>query len=187
MRGKLRSGEIRAGKTFTEAAAQFEREYEIITQGQRSPRYVQGQKDRLRVHLIPFFGRMALSEITPGQVQEYRIARNENAKNGKPLARSTIHQEIVALRQVLKTAIRHGWLSHLPDLSAPYRASGKVAHRAWFSPEEYRVLYTAIASARWKPKASAGNGTANSCTTTCCSWPIPACAPTRRRGLSSAT
>ena len=44
---------------------------------------------------------------------------------------------------MLKTAIRHGWLPHLPDLSAPYRASGKIAHRAWFSPEEYSALYQA--------------------------------------------
>jgi integrase len=29
----------------------------------------------------------------------------------------------------------------MPDLSAPYKASGKIAHRAWFSPEEYKKLY----------------------------------------------
>jgi len=143
LRGKLRSGEIKTEKTFKEAAAQFEREYEIITEGQRSPQYVQGLKDRLRVHLIPYFGNMGLSEITAGQVQEYRIARNENSRTGKPLARSTIHQEIVTLRLTLKTAVRHGWLTHLPDLSAPYRASGKIGHRAWFSADEYRTLYTA--------------------------------------------
>ena len=143
LRGKLRTGELKNEKTFRQAAAQFAREYEIITEGQRSPRYVQGQKDRLRVHLIPFFGQMALSEITPGQVQEYRIHRRENSRTGKPLARSTIHQEIVALRQTLKTAIRHGWLTHLPDLSEPYRAAGKIGHRAWFSPAEYRTLYMA--------------------------------------------
>ena len=49
----------------------------------------------------------------------------------------------MTLRQVLKTANRHGWLSGLPDLSTPYRASTKVSHRAWFSPDEYRQLYTA--------------------------------------------
>ena len=67
MRGKLRSGDLIDEKTFRDAAAQFEREYEIITQGQRSPIYVEGHKTRLRVHLIPFFGDMALSAITPGQ------------------------------------------------------------------------------------------------------------------------
>jgi len=145
LRGKARNGEISNEKTFREAAAQFEREYQIITQGQRNPEYVEGHTRRLNVHLLPFFGQMGLSEITPGQVQEYRIHRHEQAvkKRGKPPARNTMHQEIVVLRQTLKTAIRHGWLDRLPDLSEPYRASGKISHRAWFSPEEYRQLYEA--------------------------------------------
>jgi integrase len=54
-----------------------------------------------------------------------------------------MHQEIVALRQTLKTAVRNGWLDHLPDLSEPYRSSPKISHRAWFSPEEYKKLYEA--------------------------------------------
>lgn len=143
LHGKVRSGELKNEKTFKEASVQFEREYEIITEGQRSAQYVQGQKDRLRVHLVPFFGKMALSDITPGQVQEYRVHRRLTSRTGAPPARSTMHQEIVALRQVLKTAVRHGWLKHLPDLSTPYKTSGKISHRAWFSPDEYRQLYTA--------------------------------------------
>jgi integrase len=47
------------------------------------------------------------------------------------------------MRQVLKTAIRHGWLSHLHDFSPPYRTQGKIVHRPWFSPEEYKQLYKA--------------------------------------------
>ena len=86
---------------------------------------------------------MGLSEIKPGTVQAFRIYRRENSKTGKPPARSTMHQEIVALRQVLKMAIRNGWLETLPDLSMPYKSTGKLEHRAWFSPEEYRQLYTA--------------------------------------------
>ena len=145
LRGKSRNGELRDEKTFKEAAAQFEREYEIITEGHRSPLHVEGQKLRLRVHLIPFFGDMGLSEVTSGQVQEYRIHRHEKAmeKWGKPPSRSTMHKEIVTLRQTLKTAIRHGWLQYLPDLSEPYKTSGKISHRAWFSPEEYKQLYEA--------------------------------------------
>jgi integrase len=154
LRGKLRRGELKSEKTFKDAAAQFEREFEIITEGQRNPVYVQGHKDRLRVHLIPFFGAMGLSEVTPGQLQEYRIYRREKAvkERGKPPARSTLHQEIVCLRQVLKTALRHGWLKYLPDLSEPYRASGKVSHRAWFSPEEYKQLYEATRERAKHPK-----------------------------------
>jgi integrase len=145
LRGKFRAGllEKPRGKTFNEAADRFEDEYETITQGQRSPQYVQSHKDRLRVHLRPFFGEKGLAEITAGLVQDYRIHRTKNSRTGKPPSRSAIHQEIVTLRQVLKTANRHGWLQVLPDLSAPYKTSGKIAHRAWFSPQEYRKLYLA--------------------------------------------
>ncbi len=143
LRGKHRAGEIKGRQDFRTAAEQFLREYQVITEGQRHPKYVEGHEDRLRVYLLPFFGDKVLSEITPGLVQEYRIDRMQNPRKGKPPARNTLHQEIVALRQVLKTANRHGWLPLLPDLSPPYKASGKISHRAWFSPEEYRRLYKA--------------------------------------------
>ena len=239
LRGKARAGEITSEKIFRQAAEQFEREYQAITGGERNPDYVEGHSIRLRLHLLPFFGSLPLSEIKPGKVQEYRVHRlNPDEGNAKektfeqaarqfereraaaksdpaaadqleahrdrlreqlipyfgntklsaitpeateeyrrhrlrskdgsvppaptplhrelvtlgevlrwarrrsqPPARSTLHHELVTLRQVLKTAIRHGWLAHLPDLSTPYRSSAKVTHRAWFSPEEYKTLY----------------------------------------------
>jgi integrase len=154
LRGKLRSGEIKTEKTFRKASQQLHREYDIITQGQRSKVYVEGQHRRSRVNLVPFFGAMGLSEITAGKVQEYRIHRLEQAmaKHGKPPARNTIHQEMVTLRQTLKTAVRQGWLDHLPDLSEPYRSSPKISHRAWFSPDEYKKLYEATRKRAHQPK-----------------------------------
>lgn len=148
LHGKFKRGEVKKGKTFKQASDQFLREYEVITNGERSPKYVQGHEDRIRVHLVPFFGNKVLSEITAGLVQEYRIHRATSRKNEKTgeymkPARSTLHHEIVTLRQVLKVANRHGWLETLPDLSPPYKSSGKITHRGWFSPEEYKKLYTA--------------------------------------------
>ncbi len=67
-------------------------------------------------------------------------------------ARSTLHKELVTLRQVLKSANRKGWISALPDMSAPYKASGKISHRAWFSPEEYKRLYEATRERAKNPK-----------------------------------
>src|ERR1700686_275869 len=120
LRGKARAGVLKSGPEFNQAADRFLDEYEAITQGQRSPIYVESHKYRVRVHLKPFFGDKVLSEITPGLVQDSRIHRNKNSKTGKPLARSTIHHEIVTLRQILKSANRHGLLAYVPDLSAPY-------------------------------------------------------------------
>jgi len=141
--GKL--NEINREKTFGQAAEQFLREYEVITQGQRNAIYVQGLKRSVTKYLVPFFGNLPLSQVTAGKIQEYRIWRLEETKSrkGKLPARSTLHQENVALRQTLKTALRHGWLSHLPDMTEPYRKNEKISHRAWFSPEEYRRVIEA--------------------------------------------
>lgn len=155
--GKYRGGELKEGKTFKEAAARFIDEFETITQGQRSPIYVKGHKQRIEKHLNPFFGQMVLPEITAGTIQDYRIHRMKNGmarvdqmrkvdpRDGqhKPPSRSTLHQEIVCLRQILKCANRHGWLDRLPNLSAPFQGPTKISHRAWFSLEEYRTLYKA--------------------------------------------
>lgn len=135
LKGKVKRGEAPGGGvTFAKASDQFLREFLALTAGERSPVYVRGHQDRLRVHLLPFLGKKAIPEITPGLVQEYRIHRmtsRKDRKTGEPMrpARNTLHQEIVCLRQVLKCANRHGWLPYLPDLSAPFRASGKVSHR----------------------------------------------------------
>ena len=136
------------GPSFEDAATAFTNEFEVITLGERNAGYVKQKSEHVRVHLLPFFGNTALEDITAGKVQEYRVHRQTSRidpKTGKPKkpARATLHGEIVTLRQVLKTANRKGWIAALPDMSAPYKTSGKVEHRAWFSPEEYKLLYEA--------------------------------------------
>jgi integrase len=137
---------------------------------------VQGHKDRIRLHLLPYFGNKALSQITSGTVQEYRVHRmtepqrddqsqtqqdtdgegtgrkDAEPKPWKPPARNTIHNEVVTLSMVLKTAQRHGWLEYLPDLSDPYRRQTKVEHRPWFTPNEYKQLYEATRKNAADPK-----------------------------------
>lgn len=144
LRNKNKHGELTSGKTFREAAKTFEREYEVITNGRRSPKWVQGHKDRLRLHLLPFLGSKPLKDITSGVGQEYRVHRMTKPKGWdeaqraqapetprvwKHPARNTIHNEIVTLSMVLKTAQRHGWIDFIPDLSDPYRRQSKVEHR----------------------------------------------------------
>lgn len=155
---KNRSGELKGGHLFKDAAAKFEGEYEALTIGERSPKYVQAHKDRLRVHLIPFFGKDVCSDIGPQRAQDYRVhrmtsrtRRRVRMEGDKKVvyeevmrpARSTIHQEIVTLRLVLRTAHRLDWIKFVPDLSPPYRGSVKISHRAWFSHDEYQTLYEA--------------------------------------------
>ena len=139
-----KEGRLKNEKSFKDAAEQYKKEFEIVTGGTRNRQYVDGNYRRIKNYLVPFFGELGLSEVTSGKIQEYRILRQTpHPETGKIPAANTLHQEIVTLRQVLKTAVRHGWSTHLPDMSAPYKSGNKVSHRAWFSPDEYKRLYQA--------------------------------------------
>jgi integrase len=160
LRIKHRTGELDGGPTFADAAERFVPEYETLTQGERNPRYVKQHSDRLRLHLLPFLGTKPVSKITSQTVQDYRVHRmtsRKHPKTGEPIrpSRSLLHHETVTLRLVLKTAQRLGWISAIPDLSPPYKASGKISHRAWFSPEEYKVLYEATRERAANPPKAA--------------------------------
>lgn len=151
--GQHKDGELkRPGHAFMKAAEAFAAEYPVMTEGQRSPNYVRDHLSRIRVHLEPFFGKLDVEDIDSSKVQEYRLSRL-NA-DPKPSA-STLNHEMVTLRLILKTARRLGWIDTLPDLSAPYRGSTKIKRRAWFSPEDYKRLYT-----RTREKAKAAQGKA---------------------------
>lgn len=150
----------RAGAITFEAASQtFLQEFRTLVGGDRNPLYVESKAATLRRHLIPFFGGLALLQIDGARVQDYRIHRltPPSHTDGSPPVpwkrpcRGTLQKEIVCLRQVLKTAVRRGWLTALPDLSEPYRASNKISHRAWFTPDEYRRLYEGTRARARKP------------------------------------
>ena len=132
-----------SGPTFSEATEKFLNEYLIITKGKRSEKYVKGQELRIRAHLLPYFGDMPVTAINAGTVQEYRVHRQTHGHKGVKPSRASLHAETVALRMILKTAQRYGWIESVPDISPPYKTSRKITHRAWFSPDEYKMLYEA--------------------------------------------
>ncbi len=155
LRGKLRGGQIiKAERTFRHAVEGYLKEIRVLAVSLRSPRYVEILEQRLRRHLLPFFGDKPLSAINRGLVQAYRAERAEKAielstkrdpdgtiiETGKPPARSTMMQEVVHIRQVLKWAEGMGWIPFVPNLNPPYKSQGKKVRRAWFSPEEFKQL-----------------------------------------------
>ena len=97
-----------------------------------------------------------------------------------------MHQEIVVLRQTLKAAVRHRWLDRLPDLTEPYRASGKISHRAWFSPEEYKKLYEATRRRARTPKNPRYKWESEQLHDYVLFMPTPACDRTRRTAFNIA-
>lgn len=154
LRGKLKAGTLKHEKTFAEAAEVFLEEYNAVTDGERNPEAIVGHRRRLTLHLLPFFGKLGLSDVRPAKVLAYRIKRRQEIVKGRgtPPSRSSLHKEIVTLRLVLKSAVLHNWLEAIPLLSEPYKKAGRFGRRAWFSPEEYTQLYTATRERAKTPK-----------------------------------
>lgn len=163
LHGKMRNGTLETGPALTAAAEYrsarpkkneltFEKAYEayradvaVLALSVRSPKYAEYMDLRMRRHVLPFFGKDKVSTITSGKMQEYlvkRLTETQEAK-GKPPARSTLLQEVVHVRQVLKHCERNGDIAFVPSLSSPFLKKTKRSRRAWFSPDEYKRLYTA--------------------------------------------
>jgi len=181
--------EIKTEKTFREASEAYLREYDVITQGQRSKIYVEGQHTRSRVHLVPFFGSMGLSEITSGKVQDYRMHRYEDAvkKRGKPPAHSTMHQEIVTLRQTLKPLSATAGSITCPTSPSPTGHPRKSRTGHGSRRRNTRSSTKPQDGARTSPKMCATNGNRNSFTITFYFRLTQDCGRTKPGGFSFGT
>src|SRR5882762_3879479 len=60
LRGRAQTGNLHSGPTFKKAAQQFLTEYETLTEGLRSADWIRTLNWMIKVHLLPFFGDMAL-------------------------------------------------------------------------------------------------------------------------------
>jgi len=170
LRGRLRNGEVVPDKprekTFAEAWDGYSRQVRVLAATTRSPLYVKMLEMKVKRHILPFFGPKPLSAVNRGLVQAYVVKRaeetilatakaateDEPAKPGKPPARSTMLQEIVHIRQIMKWAEGVGWIPYVPNYSLPYGTHTKKGRRAWFSPEEYTKLYEATRKRTEDPK-----------------------------------
>jgi integrase len=141
-------------ESFAHWSEIFLKEYATLTVGERSPKWVKCHEINLRVHINPFLGHLPINKVDSSIAQNYRMHRMTVPTEKKPHskgnyfkakvpARKTLHNEIVTIRLVMKTAMRHKAITSLPDLSPPFRGQTKVTHRPWFSLSEYKQLYTA--------------------------------------------
>ena len=114
--------------TFKKAADQFSAEYEAITEGERNPDGFKATSGCCACTLSHSSERWSLlrnhrrqSAGIPSSSAELAIEKTRQAT----VTDRTLHHETVTLRQVLKTAMRHGWLNAMPDLSQPYKTRAK--------------------------------------------------------------
>src|SRR5262249_18738103 len=106
----------------------------------KSLRSVIGRTYSVERHLIPFFGRMLLSEIRPQDIEAFRSQRKK--ANGSAASVQTINHDHIALKHCLNIAIRRGLLqsnaaSRVP-LPNPHNERDRV-----LSDTEWGKLYQA--------------------------------------------
>ncbi|MGO9613264.1 MAG: hypothetical protein ACLPX5_09545 [Dissulfurispiraceae bacterium] len=99
------------------------------------------QRDSYTVkHLVPYFGDMLLSEITPEMVEDYLIDRDESESNPKP---ATIYQEFSLGRRMFNVA-RKRWklVSSNPFADVEFSELLPIdnARERWLTVEEEQKL-----------------------------------------------
>jgi len=81
---KSRAGASKIEQPVRQAAAAYEREDEIVTEGQRHPAHGHGHEDRLALNHDPAPGPINGSETAPGVAPDYRAYRRQNPSTGGP-------------------------------------------------------------------------------------------------------
>jgi len=118
--------------TFREFAEKWLKEY---CRTALKPSTLQGYKNWIRRHLVPFFGYMELSEISPEDAQAYV---SEKLGDGK-ISPKSINNSLVVLKRMLTIAVRWGYLRANP---AQYVEKPQLQHREmdFLNPEEIRLF-----------------------------------------------
>ncbi len=89
---------------------------------------------RMEAHLVPYFGDMLLSRITPQMVDSYKTARIREGASP-----NTVNHELTNMSHMLKMAIRWGYIDR-NILSSVERMKFPEKPRRFLSQEEIQIL-----------------------------------------------
>ncbi len=105
------------------------------------PRTREDYQWALTHHLLPFFAKHRLSQITIEEVDRYRAHKLREGA----LAANTLNKTITRLAQVLEVAVEYGYLSANPARGRRRRAKATTPQRSWLEPEQVKPLVDAAA------------------------------------------
>lgn len=93
----------------------------------------------LELHLLPWFARHRLSEITAEEIDRYKAAKLREGK----IAPNSINKTITRLAQVLEVAVEYGRIERNPAKGKRRRVKGTEPKRTWVEPEQLPYLLDA--------------------------------------------
>ncbi|MBB5779336.1 site-specific integrase [Nonomuraea jabiensis] len=100
----------------------------LQTQQGLRPSTREGYADHVRLHLVPYLGRIELAQLTARDISRmFAALAGRRTRYGKPIAPSTLHRIRATLRAALNAAVREGLIAadparmiRLPAPSRPY-------------------------------------------------------------------
>src|SRR5262249_11409130 len=75
------------------------------------PSTVDSKEQTLRLHLLPFFGKVRLDAVTYAGIQDFKVKKIEEG-----VGRKTVNNFLTVLRRMLVIARKRGFLSALPEI-----------------------------------------------------------------------
>jgi integrase len=137
----LTQGAMRLNRFDALAAQLLEAEGQRVKRGELSAASVGILRNRLDAHVLPFFKYIPPSQVSPALMEGF-VRRLTDFK----LSSTTVSQYLVVIRKLLKLAIRHGFLSEVPEFPEVKVA---VHPRSMLSLQEYAsVVRTAYRLSR---------------------------------------
>jgi hypothetical protein len=111
----------------------MKRQQALVARGERDERLISEDRKKLAKDILPYFGTMAVAEITSQTLDDYI----DHISRGRTLSPSTLNKHLVVIRKVLDEARRRGYLKALPLFTTIKR---KDNPRPYFTDSEYRSL-----------------------------------------------
>jgi integrase len=112
-----------------------------------APSTMENYRSFTRQHLVPFFGAMAVSAITPDTIEDFIAAKRAPGGSvrfsGKPLSDGSLRTGLLALRLILQRAVRTGLIPGNPAKEVDWRGTPRIANVDPFTGRELRALLSA--------------------------------------------
>ena len=132
-------------KPPTATVEEFATEFLTFSTTNNKPSTVNAKEWMLRIHLLPFFGKMRLDEIGPADVEAYKAKKFSAGQN-----RKSVNNHLTALRKLLNLAVEWGRLERAPKVRGFALKTQPVDEDEFLSFEEADRLLRAAAP-EWQP------------------------------------
>lgn len=138
----------RSPKAEAPTVEAFSQEFLTFSKTNNKPSTVAAKEWMLRVHLLPYFGRMRLDQLGPADVEAYKAKKLDEQLN-----RKSINNHLTALRKLLNLAVEWERLVRAPKVRGFALKMQPVSEDEFLTFDEAERL-VAAASPEWQPMIS---------------------------------